>query len=223
MRCISSQRVTGQVVCAKADQVITFPHPGDQLTTNVVGLAATASSELTVNFAVGSGPGSISGGTNLSFTTEGSVGIVASQVGNTNWNAAADVTNTISVTKTLASVIVTNLSQVYDGTPKSPTSQTSPAGLTVNLTFDGSTNLPVNAASYTVVGVVDDLMYCGGTTSILEITKASQTISFPNPGTQIMTNTVWSGSDRWWFRQHDHLCGSLGPRIDQRWNQPEFQ
>ena len=193
---LSAPAVTNSFTVQKGDQTISFPNPGDKITTDVVGLAATAQSGLAVSFAVASGPGSITGGTNLSFTTEGSVSIVASQSGNANWNPAANVTNTISVTKAVASVTLTNLSQVYDGTPKNPTSLTSPTGLTVNLSYS-STGTPVNVGSYTVVGVVSDLMYRGSTTNTLEITKASQTISFPNPGTQIMTNTVGVGCDGW--------------------------
>jgi hypothetical protein len=68
-------------------QFITFDSPGAQLTTNRVGLAATASSALSVSFAVASGPAEITGGTNLSFSGAGSVSVVASQPGNTEWLA----------------------------------------------------------------------------------------------------------------------------------------
>ena len=81
----------------KADQTINFPAIADQLETNEVGLAATATSGLAVTFAVGAGPASIAGGTNLSFTGPGSVSIVASQAGDANWNAAPDATNTFRV------------------------------------------------------------------------------------------------------------------------------
>ena len=186
---LSAPEVTNRFTVQKGYQTISFPNPGDQITTNSVGLAATASNSLGVSFAVSSGPGIISGGTNLSFTAEGSVNIVASQSGNAYWHAAPDITNTINVTKALSSVTLNNLSQIYDGTPKNPTSQTSPTGLAVTLTYS-ITSTPVNVGYYTVIGTVDDMMYRGGTTNTLEITKASQTIIFPNPGTQIMTNTV---------------------------------
>ena len=88
---------TGTLVIAKADQAISFPNPGDQWTTNTVELSASASSGLTVSFAVLSGPGSISGGTTLTFTGAGDVSIVASQAGNGNWNPAPGVTNTFTV------------------------------------------------------------------------------------------------------------------------------
>ncbi len=88
---------TAQWTVAKSDQTITFPEIAGQTTTSQVGLAATASSGLFASFSVFSGPASITGGTNLTFSGAGSVSIVASQAGDTNWNAAADVTNTFNV------------------------------------------------------------------------------------------------------------------------------
>ncbi len=81
----------------KDDQTITFPAISDKLTTDTVGLSATASSGLPVSFSVFSGPALISDGTNLSFTGTGSVFIVASQTGDASWNAAPDVTNCLTV------------------------------------------------------------------------------------------------------------------------------
>ncbi|MBI2442170.1 MAG: choice-of-anchor D domain-containing protein, partial [Lentisphaerae bacterium] len=95
----NAKTATGTVVCVKADQAITFPAIADQIVTARVGLAATTSSGLEPSFAVSSGPGSVTGGTNLSFTVTGVVSIVAFQAGNTNWNSAPSVTNTFTVSK----------------------------------------------------------------------------------------------------------------------------
>jgi hypothetical protein len=73
------------------DQTITFVAIEDQVTTNVVNLSATASSGLPVSFEVG--------GTQLSFSGTGEVSVVASQAGNTNWNAAVPVTNRFMVSE----------------------------------------------------------------------------------------------------------------------------
>ncbi|MBN1269686.1 MAG: SBBP repeat-containing protein [Kiritimatiellae bacterium] len=81
----------------KADQTITFPAIGNKGETDVVGLSATATSGLDVSFTVGSGPATITGGTNLSFTGTGTVSIVASQAGDAEWNAAPSVTNMFNV------------------------------------------------------------------------------------------------------------------------------
>jgi hypothetical protein len=82
----------------KISQTITFPAIADQTPTNIVGLAASASSGLPVSFLVASGPAQVSGTTNLSFTATGRVSIVASQAGDANWNAAPNVTNSFNVT-----------------------------------------------------------------------------------------------------------------------------
>jgi surface protein len=161
----------------KRDQAITFGNPGAQLTTNTVGLVATASSGLPVSFVVAGGQGSIAGGTNLTFTGAGNVSIVASQAGSANYQVAAPVTNTFHVIKATALVTLTNLVQVYDGGAKSPTSQTSPTGLTVDLTYDGGANVPVNAGTYLVEAAIDESMYQGSAAELFTIQKAPQTIN----------------------------------------------
>lgn len=109
---------------AKHDQTITFPAMADQIVTAQVGLAATASSGLSVVFTKGSGPASISGGTNLSFTDTGIVSIVASQPGDANWDVAPNATNTFNVLPAPVqdgwpAISVTPVTADYDGDGKS--------------------------------------------------------------------------------------------------------
>jgi len=101
----------------KSNQTITFPSPGDQ-TYGVlpIALTATASSGLPVTYTV-SGPATMTNST-LYIGGAGSVTIVASQAGNTNYNPATSVTNTIAVAPkavTVASGLTAN-NKVYDGT-----------------------------------------------------------------------------------------------------------
>lgn len=67
------------------------------LSSDSVGMSAQAFSELPVSFSVISGPGSITGGTNLSFSSSGVVAVVASQAGDGTWPAAPSVTNRYTV------------------------------------------------------------------------------------------------------------------------------
>jgi len=83
---------------AKQDQLITFSNLVDQAIHAKVGLQATASSGLPVSFAVQSGPGLLSGGTNLSFTGTGIVTVCASQAGNQDYHSAPDVCHSLTVT-----------------------------------------------------------------------------------------------------------------------------
>ena len=84
-------------------------------------------------------------------------------------NYAGSATNTLVISKGLATVILTNLVYVYDGTAKSATVTTVPPGLTVNLTYNGSANAPTNVGGYTVIGTVSDVNYGGSATNLLVI------------------------------------------------------
>lgn len=157
------------------DQTIAFPAIGAQLATNVLALSATASSGLPISFAVGSGPATISSGTTLAFTGAGTVAIVASQAGDASWNPAPNVTNVIAVTKATAGVTLGSLSQTYDGTPKSATATTVPAGLSVDFTYDGSATAPTAEGSYAVTGAVNEALYSGEAVGTLVISVEALT------------------------------------------------
>ena len=171
-------------------QAIAFPNPGPQYTTNKVGLAGTSSSGLPVTFSVFSGPGSIVGATNLSFTGTGTVRVVAWQLGNVYYDVAPCVTQAMAVTKPNAAISFTNLSHVYDGAPHGATATTVPAGLAVDTTYNGSASLPVAIGSYAVTCTVNDVLYGGTATATYTITKMVQTVAFPDPGEQWTTNHV---------------------------------
>jgi hypothetical protein len=82
--------------------------------------------------------------------------------------------------KLTAAVTLSNLSQVYDGTPKAAAAATDPNGLTVNVTYNGSPDAPVNAGTYTVVATVADANYQGSATATLTITKAAAGVTLSN-------------------------------------------
>ena len=95
---------------------------------------------------------------------------VIGTIADTNYQASA--TNTLVIAQALATVTLTNLSQVNDGTPKPVSYMTAPAGLAVNLTYNGLTNAPTNIGSYIVIGTIADLNYSGGATNTLVIAAA---------------------------------------------------
>ena len=104
-------------------------------------------------------------------------------------------TNLIVCYKIPASVVLANLSATFDGAAKSASASTTPSGLAVQLTYQGSaysltTNAPTNAGSYTVVGSITDANYIGSATNTLTISPASQTISFPAIAKQRATNLL---------------------------------
>ncbi|MDD4735116.1 MAG: MBG domain-containing protein [Kiritimatiellae bacterium] len=174
----------------KASQSITFDDPGAQETTNTTVLDGSASSGLPITYSVVSGNADLSDQSNLTYRSEGTVVISASQSGNSNWYGATSVTQSFTVTKAVASVVLTNLTQTYNGSARSVGSVTSPTGLTVNITYNSSATAPTNTGSYTVIGLVNDVMYQGGATNTLTVNKAGQTITFPAIDPQNSTNTT---------------------------------
>ena len=140
-------------------------------------VSATASSGLSPTFSIVSGPATISGST-VTLTGAGTVTVEANQAGNATYSAAAAVDQSFSAAKATATVSLGSLSPTYDGTAKSATSTTTPTGLTVNYTYNGSSTAPTAAGSYTVVGTISDSNYQGTASGTLVIGKASQTVSF---------------------------------------------
>lgn len=201
----SPQTCTATLTVNKANQTISFQNPGNQAVTNMVQLSATASSYLPVtNFTVIAGPGVIAGGNNLTFTTTGLVSIVASRAGNANWNAAPNVTNTFSVGKASQTITFPNPGyQLVTNTVR--LSATASSGLAV-------TNFSVVAGPGVIAGLTNLTFTTTGTVTIaasqagnanwnaapnatnafnVGTSKADQTIAFPNPGAQAVSNVVW--------------------------------
>lgn len=97
----SPQVYVVSLTVARASQTISFTNPGAQLTTDVTALSATSGSSLpVVTLTVVSGPAVLSANiapATATYSGAGEVTIVASQTGNSNWLAAASVTNTFTV------------------------------------------------------------------------------------------------------------------------------
>lgn len=163
----------------KASQSISF----NALSTKTYGdvnfnLSATASSGLSVSFASSNtAVASISGST-VTINGAGSTTITASQAGNSNYNTASDVQQTLTVNKATATVTLSGLAQTYDGSAKSVTATTNPSGKTVGITYDGSISTPSAVGSYAIVATINDDNYQGNASGTLVISKASQTITF---------------------------------------------
>ena len=176
--------VNGTLSVTKADQTITF----DALTNKTIGdapftVTATASSGLPVTFSIVSGPANINGNT-ITITGIGHVIVRASQAGDTNYNAAPSVDRAFDVTTGSASIALSNLTQTYDGTAKSPTATTTPSGLSVTFTYTQNgqaVTSPTNVGNYNVTATINDPSYQGTTTGILVITKATPVITWNNP------------------------------------------
>jgi hypothetical protein len=88
----------------------------------------------------------------------GSYVVSAMVVDNNHEGSATDV---LVIEKATAQVVISNLNHLFDGTPKMVTVATTPEGLTIDVTYNGSTNPPSEIGEYTVIATVNELNYAG--------------------------------------------------------------
>jgi len=141
---------------------------------------ATASSSLAITYTSSNTSVATVSGSTIHIVGAGSTTIKASQAGNATYAPANSVSQTLTVSKATATINISNTTQTYDGTTKPVTIVTTPIGLTVNVTYNGSTTVPTNAGTYPVVATINDANYQGTQNGSLTINKASATISITN-------------------------------------------
>ncbi len=111
----------------------------------------------------------------------GTTQVLAVYRGNTQFREAHAQSVFVNVTsaKTPATLTLSGLSHVYDGSPKAAIVTTSPAGLGgVIVTYDGASSLPVNPGSYLVVATLNSSTYEASPVSgTLVISKGQATLS----------------------------------------------
>ncbi len=105
-------------------------------------------------------------------------------------NYTGSTSGTLVIEDGNATVTLSGLSQVYDGTPRVVTATTSPPGLAVDITYDGSSTPPTNSGSYTVVATIIEAGYIGSTSGTLVVQPAAAIVSLTN------LNQVYDGSPR---------------------------
>jgi hypothetical protein len=113
----AASQVTQSITVNKAAQTISFTAPSSPVTYGVSPMALSATgggSGNPVVFSVVSGPGSVSGST-LTITGAGTVVVAANQAGNTNYAAAAQVTQSIVVNPAGGQTTVTAGQVAYAG------------------------------------------------------------------------------------------------------------
>jgi hypothetical protein len=85
---------------------------------------------------------------------------------------------TLTISRRAITIIMDDEQQAYDGAGKEVTVTTVPPDLPVAVTYNGSTNLPVDVGSYAVTAEVDTVNYFAEETCTLTIEKGIQTIDF---------------------------------------------
>ena len=124
--------------------------------------------------------GGISGATAASYSLTNAFATNAGNFTVVITNMFGSVTSSVAVltvNKAAGTVSLGSLSQTYGGSAEPATAVTTPGGLTVSFTYNGSANAPTNAGSYTVIGTINDANYQGSSTNTLTISKAAVTIA----------------------------------------------
>jgi hypothetical protein len=114
-------------------------------------------------------------------TSAGSYTVVGT-ISNSNYTGT--VSGTLVISRASAKVKLGSLSQTYAGSPRAATATTTPAGLMVDLTYNGSSTAPTAAGSYVVVGTIVNSNYAGsstGTLVISQVTTVARVASSSNP------------------------------------------
>jgi hypothetical protein len=70
-----------------------------------------------------------------------------------------------------------NLNQNYDGSPRSVSATTTPAGLRILITYDGNWSTPTAAGAYSVIARIIDATYVGTTSGTLVVAPAPATVT----------------------------------------------
>ncbi|MFA5263491.1 MAG: immunoglobulin domain-containing protein [Opitutaceae bacterium] len=125
-RCVATNSVgsvnsTAATLKVVVGQTITFAPIGSVTVGTAVTLSATASSGLPVSFSVQSGNATITGSTTLTVNDTNPVTILASQVGNTSYGAAPEVTQTVTATAASAGSPQLFFGQISGGSSSSGT------------------------------------------------------------------------------------------------------
>jgi regulation of enolase protein 1 (concanavalin A-like superfamily) len=100
--------------------------------------------------------------------------------GTSTGGGAGTGTLTLTVARGVASVLLSDLNPVYDGSSKSVTVTTVPAGLAVEVAYGGNSILPVAAGTYAVTATVVDEHYRGSVEGTLEIARAPAKVTLSN-------------------------------------------
>ena len=149
------------VLLGATPQSITFgPFPNRTFGDPAFVISATASSGLQVTFSVGALDACSISGNVVTLTRAGSCTVTAHQSGNAFVRPAPDVSRTFSIAPASATLSLTNLVQVADGSPKSVIVTSNPAGLSgITVIYDGSPTPPMSAGNYSVIASLDNPNY----------------------------------------------------------------
>jgi len=194
--------VVRTVAAAKADQTITFAAPASPAVYNTsFAVNPTASSGLAVDVAI-SGVCSLAGNTVTMTSGTGTCTLTASQAGDDNYNAAADVVRTVDAAKadqTITFAAPTSPAVYNTSFAVNPTAS---SGLAVDVTVSGVCSLADNSVTMTSgTGTCTITAFQAGDDNYnaaadvshdVDAAKADQTITFAAPASPAVYNTSFA-------------------------------
>lgn len=152
--------------------------------TSKAAVATTTPAGLTVNISY-----SQQGNPIASLTNAGTYQVEAT-VQDANYTGLA--TGTLTINKAEAAINLPDVTTTYDGTAKVAIATTTPVGLPVKLTYDGSETAPTAAGTYAVEATIQDADYSGTKSGTLTISKATQAIAFTQPGNKTYEDAAFA-------------------------------
>ncbi len=161
-----SGTITGTLVIDRATSAVTVTCPTTPQT--------YTGSAITPCTAAYSGAGSLSGSLNPTYLNNLNVGTAtanATYAGDSNHYGSSG-TNTFTIAKATATIILSNLNPVYDGNPKSPTVTTVPASLAYTIVYTpGGSVAPTDPGTYTFVVTINNANYSGTASGTMHIQR----------------------------------------------------
>jgi len=141
-----------------------------------------------LSFSAGVSTGCSVAGTTVSVTNATlPCALTATKAGDNNYNTVTSAAFTVTLIKVAATVVLSNLSQVYTGSPLTPTATTTPASLPIVWT-----NAPkTNTGTYMVTATVNDANYQGAANGTFVIGSWT-TSGFYQPVDMSTAAVVWN-------------------------------
>jgi hypothetical protein len=128
------------------------------------------------------------------------------------WDGVSNVSGILSVGKSLATLTIGNTLQGYDGKAKQVSVSTTPAGLTYQVTYNGSAALPVSAGSYKVVATITNPGYQGSQTGLLNIYQTPADAS----SSALRNRFIWVMHDQVFNQSDLDMALSFNPDVIER-------
>ena len=197
-----SNTVTRAFTVNQVSQSITFANPGTStMAESPLTLNPTASSGLAVTLISTTLAVCTVDGFEVTFLGPGSCSIAASQAGDATYKPANAIVRTFNVKKVTQTITFVNPGATSFGAPPVLVDPTASSGLTVLLSSTTPAVCTVSGFSITLLSVGSCAIQAqqpGNTvfsaantiTRTFNVTKADQTISFPDPGPQSMANPI---------------------------------